>query len=109
MDTSQRRAYFRVTYPLGKNPILRINGREFLILDMGEMGVRFANPKRLIVPEDLLRATIQLGGGKTLQISGRVVRVQGNRVSLSLVKGIPFSVILAEQAALRRMVQEGQE
>jgi hypothetical protein len=47
---SERRANFRVQYPLEHRPVITIRGIQFSIIDICEIGVRFHNPEAIKLP-----------------------------------------------------------
>jgi hypothetical protein len=99
----QRRQHYRVAYPPGLRPELRIAGRTFPVLDLSESGIRFENREVVRLPGDLLQGTITFHDGGTEKVLGRVFREQDNyTVILLIVKRIPYSRILAEQKLLRQ-------
>jgi hypothetical protein len=99
----QRRQYFRVRYPIKFAPVIVIWGRSFTVVDISEMGVRFTIPLGLSFPEGyVVRGAITFNDQETIQISGSVAWTKGQDVGLRLVRGIPFTRVLAEQAFLRR-------
>lgn len=100
----QRRQYFRVLYPPKYAPVVVIWGRNFQVVDISEMGVRFTNPLGLSFPEGyVVRGTITFYDQETIQISGSVAWTNDQAVGLRLVRGIPFTRVLAEQAFLRKV------
>jgi len=99
----QRRQHYRVVYPLGLQPELKIVGRTFPVIDLSEAGIRFENPEGVKLPGDLLQGTVTFHDGGTEKVMGRVCREQGNyTVILLIVKRIPYTRILAEQKYLRQ-------
>jgi hypothetical protein len=102
---TQRRQYFRVSYPDKFCPVVIILGHAFTVIDISEKGLRFTNPLKLHIPEDLFIANVQLHGGVEVAVTGRVVRKNRNQIALVLVRGIPYQKIIAEQAFLRKLEQ----
>ena len=99
----QRRKYFRVRYPPKFAPEIVIWGRTFRVVDISEMGVRFTNTPHLSFPEGyVVRGVITFYDKESIQISGSVAWAKDEDVALRLVRGIPFTRVLSEQAFLRR-------
>ena len=99
----QRRNYFRVRYPPKYAPEIVIWGRTFRVVDICEMGVRFTNDAHLSFPEGyVVRGVITFYDKESIQISGSVAWAKDDDVALRLVRGIPFTRVLSEQAFLRR-------
>jgi hypothetical protein len=102
----QRRKYFRVRYPSKLAPEIVIWARNFHVIDISEMGVRFSNPDKLEFPVGyVVRGVITFHDKESMQVSGSVAWAQGEDVALRLVKGIPFNRVLSEQALIRRADQ----
>jgi len=96
----QKRAFFRVVYPTGKRPVLMYAGRPYEIIDLCEQGVKFIN-KYGRIRDDMVRATIRFRDGESVEVVGKVHRVDHDQVVLLLIIGVPYKVIHKEQLALR--------
>lgn len=70
------------------------------MIDLSENGVRFYNPLRMKMPEDLFSGLIKLHEGEPIKVVGRVIRVIDTETCLELVKGIPYKTMLEEQIYL---------
>jgi hypothetical protein len=102
-DVQQRREHYRVVYPPGMQPALKIVGRSFFVVDLSEAGIRFENPERIKLPGDLLQGTVTFHDGGTENVMGRVCREQDTyTVIFLIVKRISYTRILAEQKYLRQ-------
>ncbi len=96
----QRRAFYRVVYPAGKRPTLYYAGRPYEVIDVCEQGVKFIN-KYSRIRDDMVRATIKFRDGETVDVVGKVHRVERDQVVLLLLIGVPYKIIHKEQLALR--------
>jgi hypothetical protein len=100
----ERRAYFRVRYADESSATLNIKGRSFRVVDVSEAGVRYQNPNRSRMPEDIFQASIKLVSGETVNVIGRVLRNEANDTIMYLIRRIPYSKIVSEQIAMRRQM-----
>jgi hypothetical protein len=101
---SERRANFRVQYPLEHRPAITIRGIQFSIIDICEIGVRFHNPEAIKLPGDIFQATVVLHDGDPFNIVGRIIRVHDVEAAMMMtIRGIPYRKIIAEQAFLRQL------
>jgi PilZ domain-containing protein len=95
------REYYRIAYPAKARPKLEVLGFVFEVLDLSERGIRFrlgdASP-----PEAgfQLQGTVTFVRGVSAEVTGTVLRVRDGQVAAVLDKGVPPSVIRAEQRFL---------
>ena len=111
MDTKplsgrERRTYFRVVYPLEHRPILSIRNKQFRIIDICEIGIRFSNPEQVKLPGDIFQADVLLHDNDPVHIIGRVIRIADAEAAMMMtIRGIPYRKIITEQAYLRQLDQ----
>lgn len=99
------RAFYRVVYPQFLRPTLRLGDEPFQVLDLSEAGVRFSAPvPGRFEPGAAIDGVIELLAGQTVAVEGTVVRRQGHEVAVSLVRGVPFAVMLDQQRLLQQRV-----
>jgi hypothetical protein len=98
--TVQRRAYYRVVYPADKRPVWNWAGKSYEIVDICEAGIKFLT-KNSRIQDDILKGTVVFRDGETIEVVGRVVRVEKETIALHLVKTIPYKNIHQEQVNLR--------
>jgi hypothetical protein len=109
MDTKpltgrERRAYFRVIYPADHRPQILIRTMMYEIIDICEIGIRFANPEHLILPGDIFQAVVTLHDNDPINIVGRIIRIADTEAAMMMtIRGIPYRKIIAEQAFLRQL------
>ncbi len=97
----QRRAYYRVVYPLLDRPKIFIKSQPFPIIDICEKGVRFAYRSEDGLPFNVrLAARIEFHDGEQIFVNGKVVRVEPNAVAIFLSGEIPLARIIKEQRYL---------
>jgi hypothetical protein len=112
MDTKplagrERRAYFRVMYPDGQQPLILIRNQEFRIIDICEIGIRFANPAHVPLPGDIFQAVVTLHDEDPINIVGRIIRVAEEEAAMMMtIRGIPYRKIISEQAFLRQLARQ---
>lgn len=98
-----RREYYRIPFPEADRPRVVVGTSISEVIECSERGLSYhpaAEPGDL---GEVLEGRIRFPRGVELPICGEVVRVTGDRVSLSLKgTGIPFAVIFQEQLNLRR-------
>jgi hypothetical protein len=99
------RAFYRLVYPLFLRPTLRLGDEPFQVVDVSEAGVRFSAPvPGRFEPGVAIVGVIELLAGQTVAVEGTVVRRLGNQVAVSLVRGVPFAVMLDQQRLLQQRV-----
>ncbi len=103
-ETEQKRAYFRIVYPVGDRPKIMLRNETFDVIDLSEMGVRFVsrNAGRWLGVAEALQATIVFFDKEKVTVIGRVLRANDDQVILHLSRGIPLTKVMAEQ---RRILQ----
>jgi hypothetical protein len=99
----QRRANFRLVFPPAHSPRIYIGGIAYTIIDVSEKGVRFNNPLRHRMPDDLFPAYIWLHEGEPVKVLARVIRIEPRAIALYFVQGIPFKRIMSEQVYLKNL------
>ena len=105
---NQRRTY-RVVYPYQYRPNLVIDrtdqndrrGLTFPILDLSQDGVRFKDDGSLGAAVSI-SGHIDLHDGKTLTLSGNIVRLDGTQICVHFIQSLPWSILLKEE---RRLLQ----
>ncbi len=99
----QRRAEYRVRYPLAGRPRLRLESGEFEVIDVSEGGVKFHFREPLdITTQPPLRGTVVFSDGEAAEIEGTLLRQEGNQLAARLSKRIPYRRIVQEQIRLAR-------
>lgn len=97
----QRRAFYRVVYPLTARPILIIRKQTFEVIDISEKGVRFSLEGNPVVQSDEnLTAVITFHDYESITLEGKILRMENNEIALLLTRGIPYKRIVKEQQFL---------
>ncbi len=103
---AQRRAHFRLKFPPAHSPRIFIGGVAYSIADISEKGVRFNNPLRHRMPDDLFPVYIWLHEGEPIKVTARVIRIEPRHIALYFPQGVPYKRILAEQVYLKNLPKE---
>jgi PilZ domain len=96
------RAYYRVWYPLRLRPTLLIGAERFNVVDVSERGLRFVAMSQGPMLGTGVVARLFLPEVDPIEVEGIVVRRDARHAALSLVRGIPFHVILDQQRLLHQ-------
>jgi hypothetical protein len=104
---NQRRANFRVKFPPNYTPRILIGGSTYTLIDVSEKGVRFHNPLRHRMPDDIFSATIVFHDGEPAKVVARVIRIEQQTVALYFLQGIAYKRILAEQVYVNNLGKTG--
>ena len=98
---SERRAFFRLRYPIFERPRLYIYRQEYETCEMSEYGVRLSGPGVATMPIGMpVEALLTFRDGETLMIAGKVLRIDHGEVVLVLTIPIPGQRIMKEQRYL---------
>ena len=97
----QRREYYRVEYPRKYRPNLTLGGKAYKVINISESGVRFggAEPKTFRVGQ-AVDFNIRFRDGDTVDLWGKVVRVDRATVAIRLDCLIPLDRIRSEDRYL---------
>ena len=98
---NERREFFRIFYPIRARPRLTIRESSYDVLDICERGIRFLHPAAdSLKSDEVVRASVSFRDGETLEVEGRILRLQGHNVVLRLQTFIPIARIMKEQRYL---------
>jgi hypothetical protein len=106
-DASNRRAHYRVEYPVHDRPSFTAGVLCGSVTDCSETGVRVLFPAGLaqdvtVLVGDRMSGTISFVRGEVAAVEGEVVRYDGRNLSLRLEAAkLPFGLIIKEQWWLR--------
>jgi hypothetical protein len=99
----QKREYFRVVFPRSYHPSLKLDIETYEIQDVSEYGVNFKvegdNP---FMTDELVVACIIFPDAEKHELSGHIVRIDGNSVSMELTTPLPLNKIRALHLHLLR-------
>ena len=100
---TQRRSTFRLVFPPEYSPRIFISGVAYSVVDISERGVRFNNPFRHRMPDDIFSAFVWFHDGEPVKVLARVVRIEPGRNALYFLQGIPYKRIMAEQVYVKNL------
>ncbi len=99
----QKREYFRVEFPRSYHPSLELDMDSYEIQDVSEFGVKFKvvgdNP---FMTDELVVANIIFPDEEKFELSGQIVRIDGDYVSMELASPLPLHKIRAVHLYLIR-------
>ena len=100
---TQKRQYYRLKYPKGARPIMRIKDQLFQVSEVSEKGVRVMTRNVSHFYRGLSMAgTLDLHDEKRVDISGAVLRFDGDEVIIQLSRGPSFKDMVSEQRHIRQ-------
>ena len=100
--SDDRRYYDRVEYPPDQRPILKVEEHEMEILNISVTGLYFLHDKNIHVEIDRwVDGEIVFSDGKSIEIAGQIVWIEGDEAGLHLSGGIAFPII-EEQISLQK-------
>ncbi len=98
----EKRAYYRLYYPVLDRPVWRVNGRDYEVVEISEGGARLRYgeglPER---PETPVSGRIKFSDGAETEVAGVVLRKVEGGIVVVLSKGISFRRMLVEQVHLK--------
>lgn len=103
MPGKQRRAYYRLRYPLTERPTYDFSGHEYTVSEISEGGIRVT----LLDGQDIgpigteTEGTLHFPDGTSVVIEGAVQRLGPHEAVLRLSDGISFRKMLSEQIRVR--------
>ncbi len=103
MADQGKRENFRIEYPPAERPKLILPGREYLVVDLSERGVKFmCDPRVCMRLNDTFKGKILFKDGKHVPVSGTVLRVADDKRSCvaSLVEGVPLAKMMEEHRVI---------
>lgn len=95
-----RRAHYRLRYPVVERPSARVGGRVYQVTEISEGGARLLLDGSVMAPGDAVAAVIRFHDGETLPINGVVLRIDRSEAVVKLSAGISLSRMLVEQQYL---------
>lgn len=103
MKDTNDRAYFRIQYPVTQTPKFIHKIGTFPVLDMSEGGLSFeVDPEHTFLETENITAKLQLLSGNIENITGKVRKVNGRKISIILKENLPLPRIKEEERILIR-------
>lgn len=98
MNSGERRAGYRVHYPVHLRPGLMIRGALSRVMDISETGICFQPVAGLsFLPGEHIRGQVVLGDHQKIDVAGTIVRLRGTEVAAALGNGFSFENILRQR------------
>lgn len=94
------RACFRIEYPLADQPLFRQKNEIYPVINLAEGGILFKKDHQDFSNGDKIKGTIIFHDKGSLDIQGKVVRQEKNKVALQLSKVISLQRVMTEQRFL---------
>jgi hypothetical protein len=98
-----RRAYFRLRYPQGERPSIRIEGRDYQLAEISEGGGRIIlSGTTAIQRGQEVAGAIRFHDGQRVEVEGVVLRISETEFVVQLSRGVTPTRMMAEQIWLRK-------
>lgn len=102
-----RREHYRIIYPLTCRPKLKIVRKEYDVVDISESGIKFLFRKDpALTAGAAIRGEMTFAAGDSLNIEGKILRIDEEIVILKLNRKIPFWKIVDEQRYIKENYPE---
>ena len=95
----ERRQHPRMVYPPDRCPVLSIDGRSISVLDISSAGLKLMADEAM-AGQRIVRGSLALGGGQTLNVAGKVVRKDHRGLGVKLVTRIGRRILDQERMRL---------
>lgn len=106
-EDSNSRTVYRLRYPSGAGPSVRIDGLTYAVTELSESGVRILlESDSSVSVKDRLIGHVTFFDDATEVIEGEIARIEGNTADqveavLHLSKGVSLKRMLSEQVRIR--------
>jgi len=98
----QKRKHFRLRYPKADRPFLHLIDGDYLVSELSEKGMRILMRNTSVLCQGMsVHGVVQLHQQSEIDITGAILRFEGNEVILKLDKGPSLRVMEAEKVHLR--------
>lgn len=98
----QRREYYRVRYPIGMQPEIKIGDSFLKITEISEKGLRLNGTRHEVGPiNSALQGEITFKNGSVLTFAGTVFSFYGKEATILFTVPINHSTILAQQVDIQ--------
>ena len=104
---ANKREHYRIRYPLSCRPSLIVLNQKCEVVDISEHGISFVcNKVHELHPDLEVEARITFKDGESLNLEGKILRINKRIAVLYLPVSIPFGRIVAEQRLLKEEYPE---
>lgn len=101
-NDDDQRHHFRVRYPAGARPAIRLGEAQLSVSELSEGGMRIVGMSADVAAGTPVRGTMELCAGERRDVSAVVGRIDGDERVLIQLDGISFAVVMREQQHLVR-------
>jgi len=97
-----KREFYRIRYPLNFRPILKLAANAYEVIDISEKGIKFFCKKLYELKSNIeVEFKITFHDNESLNLKGKILRVDEHTVVIYLREAIPFGRIVQEQRYVR--------
>lgn len=102
-SSQQRRAFFRLRFPVAELPTLDSAGQRFVVIELSEGGCRLKPFEQgSLAIGSVAEGEVHFADGKEPRLQGTVVRADRHEVAVRLARGIDLKTMVALQRQLLR-------
>ena len=103
MSEENKRNYYRLVYPIGDRPILKLGKRSFIVFNVSEQGIKFIKGDEFHLKiDEIVSGVLVFGDRATFPIEARIYRIAQKQAVIVLSKNLPLKHIMEEQRYLIR-------
>ena len=97
-----KREFYRVRYPTGERPLLKLQGHVYEVIEISEKGVKFFCKQPWVYKTGLeVQFAINFRDNELLKLEGQILRADGNALIIALSEAVPMGRIVQEQRYIR--------
>ncbi len=97
-----RREFFRFPYPVTTNAVLAIDGTNYKVAEISEGGLRIITGVGRFAVDSTLQGTLTLTMGLRCQVTGKVLRIDGDCFVVKLDAGPTCYDVIREQRHINK-------
>ncbi len=99
----ERRKHPRLTYKANQRPILRAYDRKYHVINISKGGITIqSRPNPLPLTTSWLEGSIMFLDGETLEITGDIVWIIGDKMGVKFNNPLPGTIISREQSRIEK-------
>ncbi len=103
MENKQTRQYYRLRYPQEERPLVDALNHRFPVSEISEKGLRLLFSHQVEVIKWMeFKGVVVFFNGKSFEVTGKVMRLDGRELVIQLSQGIDFKFIALEQIRIRK-------
>ena len=97
---NEQRDHFRIRYPWGTNPTLRVAGEARIVTELSEGGVRVVGVPDTAASGEVVSGSLELCCGERYEVTAVVGRREDEECVLVQLTGVSFATVMREQQHL---------